>query len=363
MKRYYWFILLVILLLGIYLYSHRILFTQKSADKSIPVSYATVVKKDITPMLDSIGQVLPLSTVSITPQVSGRLLAIYFKEGDLVKEGQPLFEIDPRPYQAALSQAEAQYSRDQSQLWNAKLILERSEALKKKGFLSSQDYDQVKSNAESLAATVKADEALINQAKLNLEYCKINSPVTGRTGNFLITIGNTVTAGTNNPLVIINQIQPIYISFTLPEKELSIIQSEWKKYPILISAFSNNNFIEQGKLAFINNTIDTTTGTIQLKAIFENKNEKLWPGQFSNIQLPLQKLSQVLVVPTEAVQIGQQGNYVYIINPDNTVTSKIVSVGLQAKEGIVIQQGLEVGNRVVTSGQLKLRDGLKVKLQ
>lgn len=363
MKRNRWILLLILLLVGIYLYSHRASFYSTNTEKSIPVTASSVIKKDVMIKLESIGQVLPISTVTITPQVSGKLLKVNFKEGDTVTSGQVLFEIDPRSYETSLAQTEAQLSHDQALLWSAQLLFDRSAVLRKKGALSQQDYDQVKSNAQSLSATVKSDQALVQQAKLNLDYCTIVSPVTGRTGNLLVNSGNIVTAN-STALVTINQIQPIYISFAIPENKLSDIQEAFRQQnAITVTTVTKNHHTENGKLVFINNTIDNTTGTIQLKAVFDNQDNQLWPGQFVTVHIPLKKISQALIIPVEAVQQGQQGAYVYRIDDHQRVKYTPIITGPEVPEGVVIEKGLNMGEKVVTSGQLKLTDGSKVSIE
>jgi membrane fusion protein, multidrug efflux system len=359
MKRYRWLILIVVIA-GIYLYSHRLtLFNFGKASPAIPVTVAPAIKKDVTVTYTTIGQTQTIASVNVTAQVSGQLVAVNFKEGDLVHAGDVLFQIDSRPYEAQLSQAEANLAKDSAQLVSNKLLLGRYQPLLKKGFVTKQDYDQTKANEASGEATVKADEAAVSEAKINLDYCTIKAPITGRTGNLLMTQGNNVTANDNTTLVTINQLQPIYVSFALPDKMLSVVRQEMQDRPIVVKARTTNS-IETGIVTFINNAIDNTTGTIQLKATFANDKEKLWPGQFTNITVPTQTLKQAIVVPADAVQQGQNGAYVYLLKTNNTVAYQVVNVGPIVENGIVITKGLNVGDKVITAGQLRLDDGSKV---
>jgi multidrug efflux system membrane fusion protein len=360
MKRYRWLITLIIIIVGIYFYSHRHTLYQFSKEKpGVPVSIANVRKKDVVVTFNTIGQVQTIATVNVTAQVAGKLTTVNFKEGQLVHAGDILFTIDSQSYEAQLAQAEATLARDNAQLGSNQLLLERNQILLKKGFISKQDFAQVKANTESDAATVQADEAAIKQAKINLNYCTITAPITGRTGNLLVTVGNNITTSGNTTLVTINQLQPIYVSFALPENVLSIIRQEMQQRPIHVT-IKNSQTFENGVITFVNNAIDNTTGTIQLKATFANDKENLWPGQFANVTVPAQTLPQALIVPADAIQYGQQGPFVFVIKSDDIATYQPVTIGPTVADGTVIKKGLAVGDEVVTAGQLRLNDGSKV---
>jgi len=347
---------ILIVLGGITLYSHRAAFSWTAKSNGPPVSLASATPQNVTVVLSTIGQIQPVSTVSITPQVSGKLIQTNFAEGSLVQKNQLLFQIDPRPYQALLAQAKGQLAKDNAQLSATQLLSDRSLPLLKKGYLAKQDFDQVQANTLSQKALVQSDQAQLQQAQLNLDNCTITAPITGRTGNLLINTGNIVSP--DKSLVTINQLQPIYASFSVPENQLSQI-----KLSVPVRATLPHTQ-ETGNLVFINNIIDISTGTLQLKALFNNTDLQLWPGQFVTIQLPLEHMMQALIVPTVSLQDGQNGPYVYVFNPVNkTVIYRPVKTGPEVPQGTVIISGLNAGDKVVTAGQLRLNNGMRVNVQ
>jgi multidrug efflux system membrane fusion protein len=314
--------------------------------------------------IHAIGNVEAYSTVSVKTQVAGELIGVYFKEGQEVKKGDLLFLIDPRPFEAALKQAEANLAKDVAQMKKAEVDARRYTDLFKKGVVSSQDYDQVRTNYETLKAIVKADEAAVRNAKLELEYCYIRSPIDGRIGRLMVNQGNIVKEK-ETVLVDINQTKPIYVGFSVPEQELPRIKRYMALEELRVQAIipSDKDHPVTGKLSFINNEVDTKTGTILLKAVFPNQDETLWPGQFVNAVLTLTTQKNALVIPSSAVQMGQEGQYVFVVKPDLTVESRPVVVGDSLEQWVVVSKGLRPGERVVTEGQLSLAPGAKVEIK
>ncbi len=354
---------LIILIISIFFYTHSNPLKNKDKPQTITVSAQPVRQKNVTAYLDTIGTVEAYATVNLTSLVDGEILKIDFTEGQTVRQRQLLFVIDPRPFQIQLQQAQANVAKDQAQLKNAQLILQRYAKLIKQGYVAQQDYDQNRANADALAATVKADEAAIANAQLQLSYTQITAPISGRTGAALVTVGNLIKTAANTSLVTINQIQPIYVTFTAPQHYLHLIQTAQTAAPLTITAHIEKSAInEQGQLTFINNAIDTTTGTIQLKATFANTDQLLWPGQFVKVRLPLHQLNNALIVPNQAVQVGQQGTYVFAVR-NHQAFIQPVKTGVQVQEGTVIETGLKPGDIVVTDGQFLLTDGASVNIE
>ena len=328
----------------------------------VPVVADTSVLKDIPVQINSIGIVESYSTASVKSLVQGQLMKVYFKEGDFVKKGELLFKIDPRPFEALLRQAEANLAKEIALAKNARDQMKRYESLIEKGFVSKDDYDRIHSNAEAQDATVEADKALIQNNRLQLEYCSIRSPIDGRTGSLMVYEGNIVKANDDDALVTIEQVNPIKVSFSVPEHFLSDIKKymgeEKLKLEAIIDKEEKNP--EIGVLSFVDNTVDKTTGTILLKGTFENKNRHLWPGQFVNVTLTLTTEEKAVTVPSPALQSGQAGQYIYVIKPDMTVESRQVKVGRVYKGDTIIKEGLVSGEKIVTDGQLRLIPGSKV---
>jgi multidrug efflux system membrane fusion protein len=274
-----------------------------------------------------------------------------------------LFSIDPRPYQAALAQAEATLARDRAQAANAEADSKRYEDLVQKDYVTRQQYDAILANFKALGATVRADEAAVDRAKLDLDYCSIRSPIEGRTGAVMVQIGNIVKAN-DVTLVAINQIVPIYLSFAVPERELDEIRKRQAQGKLLVQAedAATSQLISKGELTFVDNTVDRATGTIGLKATFANQDRALWPGEFVNAVLTLATEQNAVVAPAGAIQNGQQGTYAYVVKADQTVESRPVTVARNAPDGAVIEKGLAPGETVVTDGQLRLSPGAKIEV-
>jgi membrane fusion protein, multidrug efflux system len=332
------------------------------AGQAIPVTAGTVAVEDVPVFLNGIGTVQAYNTVAIKSRVDGQIVKINFKEGEEVKVGDPLFQIDPRPYQSALDTAQAAKEKDEAQLEGAQLDLERYYKLLAPGWQTRQSYDQQKATVEQFQAAIKGDVAQIENAKLNLGYADIRSPIDGRLGARLVDVGNLVHASDNAPLVMITELKPIFVSFTLPQETLDEIQENNKKAPLVALAYNGDGKKElaQGKLTLIDNMIDQATGTIHLKARFDNDDERLWPGEFVNLRLILSTRKGVATVPQETVQVGPNGYYAYIIKPDNTVERRAVEVASMQDGLAVISKGLTVGENVVVDGQYRLTEGARV---
>jgi membrane fusion protein, multidrug efflux system len=330
----------------------------------VPVSAGVVKAQDVPVYLQGIGTVQAYNMVTVKTRVDGQIVNVYFKEGQEVKEGDPLFEIDPRPYQAALEQAQAAKQKDEAQLAGAKLDLERYAKLLGTGYQTRQSYDQQTALVGQLQAAIKGDQAAIENAALNLNYAEIRSPINGRLGARLVDKGNLVHANDNTALVTITELKPIFVSFTLPQDTLDQLKLEEQKRPLVVRAYSGdgNTLLSEGKLTLIDNAIDQATGTIHLKARFDNQDERLWPGEFVSLRVILKTQPNVATVPAQTVQEGPDGNYAYIIKPDNTVERRAVTVAA-VQDGIaVISKGLNAGERVVVDGQYRLTQGARVKI-
>lgn len=355
-------------------------------EASAPVMVASVVKKDVPVQINSIGNVEAYSTVSVKSQVKGQLSEVLFNEGQEVKKGELLFVIDPRPFEAALSQAEANLAKDTAMANDAKSTARRYAELFKRGVVSKEQYDNNTTNYEALGATVRADKAAVENARLQIEFCHIRSPIDGRIGKLLVNRGNVVKEN-ETVLAVINQVKPIYVEFSVPEQMLPAIRSSMpseKELPVVATIPSDSASIQiaqsgaaqfnadsagvsqnsaAGKLTFINNEVDVATGTILLKAVFSNEDEALWPGQFVNVVLTLNTQRNAVLVPNSAILEGQKGSYVYVVKPDLTVESRPIIVSRKLDNESVIEKGLEPGQRVVTSGQLNLAPGMRVEVK
>ena len=331
----------------------------------VPVLVATVTEKTVPVELKVIGNVEAYSTVSIKSRLSGQLVQVNFKEGQDVKQGDLLFVIDPRPYEAALRQVEANLARDKALATKAQADAGRYAELIRKQFVSQQDYDQAKATAESLGATVNADQVAVQNAKLNLSYCYIKAPISGRTGSLIAHQGNMIKDNADTAMVVINQIQPIYVSFAIPEQNLAAVRkfmaAEKIKVEAVIAGQENNP--EMGVLSFIDNTVDKTTGTILCKATFTNESKRLWPGLFVNVVVQLSTQPNAILVSSQAVQTSQEGQIVFVVKPDLTVEIRPVEVGRPIDGEVIITKGLKPGERVVTDGQLRLVPGAKVEIK
>ncbi len=358
-----------------------------------PVSVGPVRRQPVPLELQATGTVEPLQTVAIEPQVTGPITRIYFSEGAEVKEGQPLFQIDPRPFQAALQQAEAELRRDRAMAANAVEDAKRYAELASKEYVTAQQYGQAKTSAAAAEATAAASEAAVEQARLNLQYARIRAPIAGRTGNLMVREGNLVRASQSTPLVTINQLRPILVRFAVPAENLPAIRRFRDRGAVPVTVVPTgagdtaagapaglglagdaagsldgpaspapSGGASEGTLTFLNNAVDTTTGTILLKGTFRNSDGALWPGEFVNVRLRL-AIDTALTVPAAAVVSGQQGTYVFVVQGDGTVAQRPVAVDRTQGDLAVVRGDLQAGQRVVTDGQLRLRPGAKVQIK
>jgi membrane fusion protein, multidrug efflux system len=356
----------------------------------VPVTVGEVLEKTIPVQLTAVGNAMAYTSVGIKSQISGQLVEVRFKEGQDVRKGDLLFVIDPRPFEAALRQteaalgqrqaevrqAQAAVERDSAQLENARVQERRYRELVAKELIAREQYDTLNTNMTAMQATVEADRAQVENAKaalqaaqanvdnarLQLAYTTIHAPIDGRTGNLLVQNGNILKANDDNPIVVINQVHPIYVSFSVPEQHLS----EIKKYraagslQVVARPPRQQETLATGELTFVNNAVDTTTAMIQLKATFANENNVLWPGQFVDVAMVITSRTAI-VVPSQAIQPGQQGPYVFVVKPDQTVESRLVTPGVRLGAETIVEKGLKPAERVVTDGQLRLVPGARIE--
>ena len=337
---------------------------KQSAQRVVPVKIGDVTQQNVPVQINAIGNVEAYNTVSVKALVGGEIINVNFREGQDVHQGDLLFQIDPRPYEAALKQAEAALARDIAQAKNAEEQAKRYEILVQKDYVSRDQYDQLRANADALSAAVQADKANVDTARLQLAYCTIKSPIDGRVGSVLINRGNVVKAN-DVAMVTINKITPIYVTVSVPEQNLPEIKKYMAGGRLQVEAIvpGDEKHPAQGVLTFVNNAVDTTTGTIQLKATFENKDRRLWPGQFVNAVVTLTNQRNAVVMPSAALQAGQQGQYVFVVKPDFTVESRPVVIARSSGEIAVVAQGVKPGEKVVTDGQLNLIPGSRVEVK
>jgi membrane fusion protein, multidrug efflux system len=331
-----------------------------SGPQSVPVGVATAQQKDVPVYLTGLGSVTAFNTVSIRTRIDGQLSQVNFREGQYVKKGDLLAVIDPRPYEVALSQAQANLFRDQAQLRDAKLNYERFKGLlHESGAVSQQQVDTQRATADQLEGAVKADQAAIDNAKLNLVYCHITAPIEGRVGIRLVDVGNMVHAADANPLLVITQLQPIAVLFTLPEDQLPEVANHMRNSTLEVYAYSRDDQtrLAQGKLLTIDNQIDQTTGTGRLKAVFANNDNSLWPNQFVNVRLLLEVRKNRIVIPAAAIQRGPNGTFVFAVKQDKTAQMRPVTVELTQNNSATIASGVSAGDMVVVDGQDKLKEG------
>jgi membrane fusion protein, multidrug efflux system len=359
----------------------------------VPVTVIDAVEKTLPVQLTAVGNAQAYTSVGIKSQINGQIMEVRFKEGQDVKKGDLLFVIDPRPFEAALRQAEAalgqrqaevqqaqaNLERDQAQLDNAKVQERRYRDLVDRELIAREQYDQLRTNWAALEATVQADRAAVENAKastraaqanldsarLQVAYTAIRAPIDGRTGNLLVQNGNIIKANDDNPIVVINQIHPIYVSFSVPEQNLPDIKKYYRAtggLRVITRLPRQQETLATGDLSFVNNTVDMTTATIQLKATFANMDNALWPGQFLDVSLVLTSRTAV-VVPSQAIQPGQKGPYVFVVKPDMTVESRPVVPGTRLGAETVIEQGVRGAERIVTDGQLRLIPGAKIEIR
>jgi membrane fusion protein, multidrug efflux system len=392
----------------------------QAAPPAVPVGVATAEERPVPVRIGAVGNVQAITMVGVKSQVAGQITRVHFTEGRDVKRGELLFTIDPRPFEATLQQAQANVGKDtaqlrqmeaalgqrQAEITQAQANLERDQAqwenarvqearykdLVQKDLVAREQYDQYRTTLAALAATVQADraalenarasvraaeaqienaraaiqadEAMVESAKLQVGYTAIRSPMDGRTGNLLVQAGNVIKANEDNPMVVIAQVHPIYVSFSVPEKNLAAIKQYRAAGALKVEATASDarDRAVVGAVTFVNNTVDATTGTIQLKATFPNTDNALWPGQFVEVALTL-TTENAIVVPTQAVQAGQQGPFVFVVKPDLTVESRPVKPGRRLAREIVIDSGIRAGERVVTDGQLRLVPGARVEIK
>ena len=329
----------------------------------MPVAVAEARLADVADRVDAVGSVEAYETVSVKAQAGGQITAVRFQEGRDVRAGDLLFQIDPRPYRAALSQAEAALARDKAQESKASADASRADSLFKDGVLSKEGHDQALSVAQAQKATVAADEAAVENARLNLAYTEVRSPIRGRTGSVLVHEGNVVKAVDGSPLVVINRIDPIYVSFTVPDKRLAAIRAAQSRGALAVEALAAGDAAAPptGRVTFIDNQVDAQSGTIRLKATFPNAEGRLWPGQFVTARLTLGQRQGVVVVPTAAVQTGQHGDYAFVVKPDQTVEQRTVVTRGSTEEAAAIDRGISAGETVVVDGQMGLVPGSRVQ--
>ena len=333
------------------------------ADGPVPVLVAAASKADVPVYLDAVGTIKALNTVTVRPQVDGKLLSVGFKEGEDVKKGDVLARIDPITYQAQLDQAIGKKAQDEAQLANAKIDLERYEKLAASNAINRQQADTQRALVAQFAALVQSDQAAIENAQAMLSYTTIIAPLDGRTGIRMVDEGNIVhAADTTSAVVVITQVKPISVIFNLPQQDLLQVNSAFAKGPLAVEALRSDNdvVIDRGELRVVDNQVDQTTGTVKLKAEFPNADLQLWPGQFVNVRLLIATLKQVVVIPTGAVQRGPNGTFVYVVKDDNTAVMRPVTVQKQDESQTVARSGVEPPDRVVTTGFARLTDGSPV---
>jgi len=337
---------------------------QAAGPAPAPVVAGKVEQRDIPVQLNAIGNVESFQTVQIRSQVNGQIVGVDFKEGQDVVKGQLLFTLDKRPFQAALDQAIGNLKRDQAQAANAEVQAKRYAELQQQGVVAREQADQVIAQAKSNASVVAADEAAVEAARVQLQYTEIRSPIDGRAGALQINLGNLVKANDTPFLVQLNQITPIYVTFTVPEASLSQVR-QYVSRDLKVLAFPKGQASNaaEGQLTFIDNGVDPTTGTVKLKGTFQNKDRRLWPGEFVDVDLNLTTDKNAIIVPTKAVQTGQQGDYVYVIKSDGTAEARNVTTAGTYKDLTLIGKGLNAGETVVVEGQLKVIPNGKVAVQ
>ena len=328
-----------------------------------PVVMGTVTSRDVPVYVEGIGAVQAFNMVNVRTRVDGQITEVFFKEGQQVKAGDPLFQIDPRPFEATLSQAKATKAKDEAQLQGAKLDLERYGTLLPKGFQTRQSFDQQTATVGQLQAAVQADQAQIDSAQLNLDYALIRAPIDGRTGQRVVDKGNFVQAGQNTNLVSITQLVPIFVSFTVPQVALDEIRQQQAQSPLVVQAYTEDDktLLAEGTLTLIDNQVDVATGTIHLKATFNNGDERLWPGAFVSARLIVSVRRTAVTVPSEAIMQGPNGAYVYVVGTGDAVERRDVSVAMTQSDLAIIDKGLSAGERVIVEGQYRVTNGAKVK--
>src|SRR5919204_1484104 len=332
---------------------------------AVPVTIAQVQQKPVPITIGIIGSVEAYSNVAVRAQITGELTSVNFKEGDDVTKGQVLFTLDRRPFETALAQAEAVLNRDSAQAQNAKAQAARIQDLAARGIATREQLDQATANAAALDATVNADRAAVESARVQLQYATIAAPISGRTGALMVHPGNLVRANDTTPLVVINQIAPIYVTFALPEAQLPDFKRYLARGTVRVTAQppSDSGDPASGRITFVDNAVDQSTGTIKIKGTFANERRRLWPGQFVNVVVTLTTDPSAIVVPSAAVQTGQQGQYVFVVKPDQTVEIRPVTVARASDTETVLKSGVRPGETVVTDGQLRLTQGARISVK
>lgn len=336
-----------------------------AAPAAIPVTVAPAVRKAMPLDASVVGTVEAYSTVSVRAQLTGELIKVNFQQGEDVVEGQELFQLDRRPLEGALQQAQATLERDTAEAANAKAIMERYEQLVNRGIVAREQRDNARTSVARLDATLASDRAAVENAKVQLQYATIRAPISGRTGALMVNAGNLVRANDQAPLVVINQISPIYVTFAFPEPLLADLRRYMARGALRVEAkpASGEGTLASGTISFIDNSVDQTTGTIKVKGTFANADRQLWPGQFVNVSVRLMTEAEALVVPSLAVQTGPEGPYVYLVKADQTVDMRPVAVARVAGGDTVIKTGLNAGDTVVTDGHLRLVPGAKISVR
>lgn len=336
---------------------------RKAAPAPIPVLATQVVEKRMPVRLHSIGTVEPISTVALKARVDGLITKVHVRDGQEVAQGELLFQLDPKPFETQMVRAQADLARDQAQLDHALVQERRYKELLAQGFVSSEAYAQVAANLRSLQSTVKAGESEVNHTRINLGYATLRAPISGRIGKVLLSEGNLVKANDTNALLIINQLAPIYVSFALPEKHLDEIRANKTRQAMRVEARLDDGRLLQGDLAFADNSVDATTGTIRLRGFFANADKSLWPGQFVDTWMTLREDAQALVMPAQAVQTGPKGQYAYVVNADSSSEMRAIVISRTDGEEAVIASGLKAGETVVIDGASRLLPGSKVSVK
>jgi multidrug efflux system membrane fusion protein len=335
------------------------------APQAVPVVATAVIRKAVPVRLEAIGTVQPVATVVVKSRIDGQIVKVPIRDGQEVKAGDTLFVLDSRSAEAQARQAEAQLARDRAQFANAKREAERQAQLVSKNYTAAATYDTAQTNAATLEATVRADEAMLDNMKVQITYYTITTPIDGHVGAVLLRPGNNVKANDTIVLATVNQLHPIYVAFSLPQSQLPAVRETSAGHELAVTALPPGDAgpAETGKLAFIDNAVDSTTGTITLKGLFDNAKDRLWPGQFVNVSLTLRIEPDALVIPTQAVQVGQNGSYVYVIKPDKTAEPRDITVARAIGGDSVIAKGLVEGEQVVVDGQLRLTKGTLVEIR
>jgi len=337
----------------------------KGGGEAVPVTVARAEERSMPVRLTAIGNVDAFTSIALKARVDGQIMEVNFKEGQEVRKDSVLFKIDPRPFQTALRQAEAQNARDAAARSQAQAQERRYKELLEKNFISKDAYSQFQTNAQTANAVADASRAAVETARLNLEYCTIRSPIDGFAGKIQIQIGNLVKANDVNALVVVNQVHPVLVTFSVPEQQLATIRKYNAERPLTVEASvpGANKPAASGELSFIDNTVDSSTGTIRLRGVFENSDNALWPGQFVNVTVGLYEEPNAIVIPSQAIQNGPDGEYVFVINSNLIAEMRKVRVARSDGQTTVLASGVKPGEQVVTRGQLKVTSGARVKIE